>query len=96
MPLFVLTGHDGPQGLERRKECREAHLANLEPLEAAGRVRFGGPVLDGHGQPAGSLVIFEADSLADARAFAATDPYVTRGVFATWEVREIRQVFPKS
>ena len=40
MPLFVLIGRDGPQGLALRKQCREAHLENLRPLAEAGRVRY--------------------------------------------------------
>ncbi len=95
MPLFALIGRDGPLGLERRKQHRDAHLANLEPLSQSGRVVYGGPLLDEAGQPCGSVVLFEADDLARARAFAAGDPYVTEGVFASYEVLETRRVFPK-
>ena len=95
MPLFALIGHDGPNGLELRKLHREEHLANLAPLDAYGRVVHAGPLLGDTGQPIGSLVLFEAPTLADARAFAASDPYVVRGVFERWEVHETRIVFPK-
>ena len=95
MPLFALIGHDGPEGPELRKLHRESHLANLAPLDAYGRVVHAGPLLGDTGQPIGSLVLFEAPNLADARAFAAGDPYVVQGVFERWEVRETRVVFPK-
>ncbi len=95
MPLFVLIGHDGPQGPELRKLHRDAHLANLAPLDAAGRVVHAGPLLGEDGTPLGSLVVFEAPSLASAQAFAAADPYVVRGVFERYEVRETRVVFPR-
>ena len=55
MPLYVFTGHDGPRGPELRKVHRPAHLAGLEPLDAEGRIRHAGPLLDAGGQPVGSL-----------------------------------------
>jgi uncharacterized protein YciI len=94
MPLFVLTGWDGPRGLELRKLHREEHLKNLEPLDASGRIRYAGPLLDQEGNPSGSLILFEAEHLAAARAFAASDPYVVRGIFERYEVVETRMVLP--
>ena len=95
MPLFVLIGRDGPDGIALRKRHREAHLANLQPLVDAGRVRFAGPIRTADGNPCGSVVVFEAADLAAAQAFAETDPYVVEGIFASLEVRETLQVFPK-
>jgi hypothetical protein len=96
MPLYAMIGRDGPRGLELRKLHREAHLAGLEPLDRAGRIRFAGPLRDEAGEPRGSVVVFEAESLAAARAQAAADPYVTRGVFASYEVFETLAVFPRA
>jgi hypothetical protein len=96
VPLYVVIGRDGPRGGELRKLHRDAHLANLKPLADAGRVRFGGPLRDESGNPIGSVIIFEADDLAAARSFAESDPYVTEGIFATWEVRETTQVYPRA
>ncbi|UCE85746.1 MAG: hypothetical protein JSU66_15680 [Deltaproteobacteria bacterium] len=95
MPLFAFIGHDGARGAELRKQHRQEHLANLEPLSAAGRVRHAGPLLDSDGKPVGSVILFEADSLEAALAFAAQDPYVVRGIFERYEVRETRVVFPR-
>jgi hypothetical protein len=94
MGIFVLIGRDGVQGAALRKLHREAHLANLHPLAEQGRVVYAGPLLDDAGAPCGSVVVFHADSLAAARAFAATDPYVVHGIFARWEVLASKQVFP--
>lgn len=96
MPLYAIIGRDGPRGLELRKRHRDAHLAGLEPLSAAGRIRHAGPLRDADGNPCGSLVVFEAESLAAARAQAAADPYVVEGVFESHEVFETVKVFPKS
>jgi uncharacterized protein YciI len=52
-------------------------------------------MLGDDGAPLGSVVVFEADSLADAQAIAARDPYVTNGIFARYEVRETALVFPR-
>jgi hypothetical protein len=88
---FVILGFDGPDGQEKRKLHRPAHLANLEPLVKQGRVVLAGPLTD----KAGSLIIIEADSLAEAEAFARTDPYTMHGVFARVEVHPFMQVLPK-
>lgn len=95
MALFVLIGRDGADGPERRAQHREAHLRNLRPLADVGRVVYAGPLLDDAGTPCGSVVIFDAPDLESARRFAATDPYVVEGIFASWEVRGTRQVFPE-
>jgi uncharacterized protein YciI len=92
--LYVLIGRDGPRGAELRKLHREAHLRNLEPLASAERIAYAGPLLDAADQPVGSVIIFEAESLAAARSFAQRDPYVVQGVFERWEVWGSRQVFP--
>ena len=95
MPLFVLIGRDGPDGIPLRKRHREAHLANLQPLVDAGRVRFAGPLRTADGNPCGSVVVFEAADLASAQAIAEADPYTVEGVFTSIEVRETLQVFPE-
>ena len=94
MPTFVLIGTDGPSARERRPAVRPEHLAHWQPLDARGHVRFGGPLLDADGSAHGSVLVFEADDLAAARAHAERDPYVTGGVFARFDVHETREVFP--
>ena len=67
MPVYAWVGRDGPRARELRRVHREAHLDGLRKLAAAGRVRHAGPLLDAAGDPVGSLVVFEAESLDDAR-----------------------------
>jgi len=95
MPLFAFIGHDGPDGADLRKLHRPAHLEGLEGLAAAGRIRHAGPLLDESGTPVGSVVVFEADGLAEAREIAARDPYVTCGIFERHSVHETKAVFPR-
>ena len=95
MPVFAFLGWDGPRGAELRPRHRPAHLAGLEPLAAAGRIRHAGPLLGAGGRPVGSLVLFEAASLEEARALAARDPYVVEGIFERHAVHETPVVLPR-
>jgi uncharacterized protein YciI len=89
--LFVIIGHDGPDGARLRPKVREAHLANLRPLVDSGKVKIAGPFTDG----SGSLIVVDVESAAEATAFANSDPYVTSGVFERVEVKPFRQVLPE-
>jgi uncharacterized protein len=89
--LFVIIGHDGPDGAALRPSVRPAHLENLRPLVKAGKVKIAGPFTDG----SGSLIIVDMESESEAVAFANSDPYVTSGVFERVEVKPFRQVFPE-
>jgi uncharacterized protein YciI len=90
MPLFVMIGHDAPDAKEKRPRHRPAHLEHLGPLAAAGRVPLAGPFTDG----SGSLIVLEAESLADAWAIVARDPFVTNGIYNRVELKPFVQVFP--
>ena len=94
MPLYCYLGQDGPDSLAKRPDARPAHLAHLEPLAQAGRVRFAGPLLDDQGNPCGSLIVLEAEDYAEASRIAQADPYLERGVFERVDVYETKQVFP--
>ncbi len=88
--LFVIIGHDGPNGAALRPTVRPAHLENLRPLVESGRVVVGGPFTDG----SGSLIVADFENEAAAQAFMQTDPYVTQGVFERVEIKPFRKVVP--
>jgi uncharacterized protein len=90
METFALYGWDGPAGAELRKIHREAHLARLAELDAAGRLVLAGPLTDG----AGSLVLARFSDAAGAADWLAADAYVVHGVFARTETHPFKQVFP--
>ncbi|MFM8411030.1 MAG: YciI family protein [Alphaproteobacteria bacterium] len=97
MPLFVIIGHDGPRGAERRPEVRPRHLEHLRPLDREGRVLVAGPLFADDGKtPRGSLIVLEAPDLDAVRELAARDPYVVEGVFDRYEVHPFTRVFPES
>jgi len=89
--LFVIIGHDGPNGAALRPELRPAHLENLRPFVARGQVVIAGPFTDG----SGSLILVDLENEAAARALANSDPYLTGGVFERVEVKPFKQVFPE-
>ena len=88
--LYVIIGHDAPDAREKRPAVRPAHLAHLEPLARAGRVKLAGPFLD----RTGSLIVVEAASLAEVWDLVGRDPYVTEGIFNRVEVKPFQQVLP--
>lgn len=83
--LFALICTDKPDSLSVRMDVRPAHVAFLEGLGDA--MKAAGPFLDGDEKPNGSLVIIEADTLAEAQAIAARDPYAIAGLFESTEIR---------
>jgi uncharacterized protein len=90
--IFVIIGHDGRDGQEKRKLHRQAHLDRMEDLNKAGKVLLAGPFTD----HAGSLIVLDMPSLEDIQAFLKADPYVTQGVFTRYEIHPFMQVFPAS
>ncbi|MEO9296967.1 YciI family protein [Devosia alba] len=83
--LFVFIGKDKPGGLEHRLAVRPTHLEHLASLGE--KLRLAGALWDENDQAEGSVMVLEADSLEQARALFAADPFVTEGVFASWEVK---------
>lgn len=98
--LYVIKGTDGADSLEKRKSARPAHLARLERLRDEGRLVLAGPIpaIDaedpGPAGFAGSLIVAEFESLADAERWAAEDPYMEAGVYARVTVEPFRKVLP--
>ena len=98
--LYVILGKDGPGALEIRKRVRARHLERIGLLAAEGRVAIAGPCpVEDSPEPSpagftGSVIIAEFDSLAAAREWVAGDPYVTDGVFESWDVRPFIRVLP--
>ena len=89
--LFVIIGRDGPEGKTLRPGLRPAHLDHVRRYADAGHVRLVGPFTDG----AGSMLVVEFATQAEAEAMAAADPYRTGGVFAEVEVHPFLQVVPE-
>lgn len=95
MPLFVMIGKNGPDAVAKRGAVRPRHLEHLKALDRDGRIALAGPLLEEDGAtPCGSLVVLEAESYEAARAVVEADPYVTDGVFASYDLRAFTKVLP--
>ena len=97
---YAVISEDVPDSLQKRLAARPAHVARLEQLKSEGRLLLAGPhpAIDAQDPgPAGftgSLIVAEFASLADAKAWADTDPYVGAGVYARVTVKPFRKTLP--
>lgn len=96
----MIQADDVPDSLEQRLGARPAHLARLEALKDEGRLLLAGPLpaidADDPG-PAGftgSLVVAQFETLEEAEAWAAADPYREAGAYASVDVRPFKPVLP--
>lgn len=96
---YVIYAQDVEHSLEKRLSVRPAHVARLQQLRDEGRLLTAGPMpaIDAE-DPAqagfcGSTVIAEFDNLAQAKAWAEADPYVSAGVYAQVQVTPFKRVF---
>lgn len=100
MMFYAIISEDAPDSLELRRQARPAHLDRLQALKNEGRLLLAGPhpAIDsedpGEAGFSGSLVVAEFPSLAEARAWADTDPYVQAGVYARVNVKPFKRVLP--
>jgi uncharacterized protein YciI len=97
---YLILGADVDDSLAARKQARPAHLERLQALHAQGRLKLAGPLpaIDaedpGEAGFTGSVIVAQFDSLADAKAWAAEDPYVEAGVYDTILVKPFKHVLP--
>ena len=98
--LYAIIAEDVPGSLETRLTTRPAHLERLNALLDEGRLILAGPhpAIDtedpGEAGFSGSLIVAEFNSLEDAEAWAADDPYQHAGVYASVTVKPFKKVFP--
>lgn len=86
---FAVFATDKPEQQTVRQRMRPAHRAHLrDPSPHRVIVRLGGPTLDAAGGCMnGTLLVVQADSLDEVRAFLDDDPYVRAGLFEHIEIR---------
>lgn len=88
MPLYLINARDKADSLTLRQATREAHLAYAR--DVIGQIRMGGPILNPAGEMAGSTLVIAFETLEQAQAWAANDPYALAGLFGTVEVTEFK------
>jgi uncharacterized protein YciI len=78
--LYLIIARDNDNALQKRLAERPTHLAHVESI--GDRMKLAGPILNGDGgDPCGSFLLIEADSLQEAETFAHNDPFNKAGVF---------------
>ena len=89
--LYMVLCKDSPKSSQLRASTRPGHLNYLDSF----KIRFAGPFMsDTTEEMIGSLIILEANSLAEAKQFAANDPYNLAGLFESVEIKPFKQVIP--
>lgn len=81
--LIALIARDKLGALQIRLDTRAEHVAYLK---SSGAVSQAGPLLDAAGDMCGSLVVLDVADMAEAKAWAAADPYAHAGLFASVEL----------
>lgn len=82
MKHFLLIYELAPDYLERRPAFRAEHLALAQEAVARGELLLGGAL-----DPADrAVLLFAGEDASVAERFAASDPYVLKGLVARWEV----------
>ena len=91
---FLVTLYDGTdaEAPSRRQAARPAHLDGLTGNVAAGKLVFGGPILDDSQRPIGSFLLAECADRAELDALIANDPYTRANVWQRVEVNPVRLV----
>ncbi len=98
--LYAIIAEDVTDSLETRLATRPAHLERLNALRDQGRLILAGPhpAIDtsepGDAGFSGSLIVADFNSLEDAEAWAADDPYRHAGVYAKVTVKPFKKVLP--
>lgn len=87
--LFAITCIDHPNKIDTRLAARSAHL---DYIKKTGVVKMAGPFLNDKGEMIGSLLILSVDTLEQAKAWAAADPYAIANLFARVEIHEWKKV----
>jgi uncharacterized protein len=81
---YLLSYELAPDYLARRGEYRTEHLQLAWQATERGELLLAGALAE----PAdAALLIFQGDSPAAAEAFAKSDPYVTKGLVRSYELR---------
>jgi uncharacterized protein YciI len=92
---YVVTAMDftDSEALDRRIKNRDAHLAGLKNMTAAGTFLSGGAILDSEGRMIGSSAHVAFDSRDKLEHWLKNDPYTVGKVWDQVDIREVK-LFP--
>jgi uncharacterized protein YciI len=84
--VIVAVTYRYTEDVATRDEVRAEHREFLRGLADAGHLLLSGPF--GADAPAGALLVYRADDLAQVQGWVDADPFSTRGVVASSTVTE--------
>jgi uncharacterized protein len=87
---FLVIARDGEGALERRVALRDKHLASANHLRASGNLLYAVAMLDGNGQPNGTMEVVQFDSRAELDRWLQQEPFVTGQVWSKVDVTPCR------
>ena len=82
---FVLSYEIVDNFAEKRTPFRAEHFTRLKQAHASGALVLAGAFAE---PVDGALLVFRGPTSEAAESFAKTDPYVTNGLVAKWQVRQ--------
>lgn len=83
--LFVVLATDKPNSGELRDATRQAHLDYIKTYRA--KIKIGGPTVGAGDKSNGGMMVLEADTLDEAEAIAAADPFAEADLFESMVVK---------
>lgn len=89
--LFAMIAKDKPGSGEKRTATRPVHLEHLKGLGE--KLILAGALLGPDGNPEGSLLVLEAETLEAAKTSFLADPFIAEGIFESVEVKPWRVAF---
>jgi len=89
--LYAMIAKDKPGSGDKRVATRPVHVEHLKSMGE--KLVLAGPLLGPDGNPEGSLLLLEADSLEAATATLMADPFIKEGIFGSVEVKPLRIAF---
>lgn len=90
--LYVIHCFDKKDSLQIRQDNRPDHVAFLKSF--GDKLFVAGPTLDADENMNGSVVIMDLESLAEAEAFGANDPYAKAGLFEKVTIQPWKKTLP--
>ena len=90
MPKFAVVLTYDAADSEPRQAVRPAHRDYLWSLANAGKLLHAGPFAD----DSGALLVYEAESLEEAKAILAADPFSKEGIVKGSSINEWNRVLP--
>ena len=83
--FFVVFAVDKPDSGDLRDATRPAHLDYIETHRS--KIKLGGPTVGPGGTSNGAMMVIEAETLEEAEALAAADPFAEAELFESMIVR---------